>query len=53
MNINLKDKSVLVTGGTGTLGQAIVKYLLSKHSNIKKIIVFSRDEQKQFLMNQK
>ena len=47
-----KDKSVLITGGTGSLGQKLVSHLLTNHSDIRRVIVFSRDEQKQFLMSQ-
>jgi len=43
--------SILVTGGTGTFGQAFVRTLLDK-SNAKRVIVFSRDELKQFEMQQ-
>lgn len=46
-------KSMLVTGGTGSFGQEFIKTLLKKYKNIKKLIVFSRDEQKQFFMAQK
>jgi UDP-N-acetylglucosamine 4,6-dehydratase len=46
------EKSVLITGGTGSLGKALTKELLEKHPGIKKIIIFSRDEQKQFQMAQ-
>jgi UDP-N-acetylglucosamine 4,6-dehydratase len=42
----LKNKTVLVTGGTGTFGRAFVSKLL-KDSEVKKIIIFSRDEFKQ------
>lgn len=46
-NLNyLKGKTVLVTGGTGTFGRAFVAKLL-KESDVKKIIIFSRDEFKQ------
>jgi len=45
----LKDKVVLITGGTGSFGSNFVK-LLSEKSKAKKIIVFSRDEFKQSLM---
>lgn len=48
-----KDKVILITGGTGSLGQALTTYLLEHHSEVRKIIVFSRDEQKQFQMAQK
>ncbi len=49
-NLNyLKGKTVLVTGGTGTFGRAFVAKLLSE-SAVKKIIIFSRDEFKQYEM---
>ena len=47
--INLKNKTILITGGTGSFGRNFVKYLL-KNSQAKKIIIFSRDELKQFQM---
>jgi UDP-N-acetylglucosamine 4,6-dehydratase (inverting) len=46
-----KNKNILITGGTGSFGQAFVKNLL-KNYNIKKLIVFSRDELKQYEMSQ-
>jgi len=48
-NSFLKNKTILVTGGTGSFGSSFVKYLL-KNSRAKKIIVFSRDELKQSKM---
>lgn len=46
-----KDKNILVTGGTGSLGQVLVKRILSEEQgNPKKVIVFSRDEAKQHHM---
>ena len=48
---NLKKKSILVTGGTGTFGSEFVKILLKKFKP-KRLVVFSRDEQKQYLMSQ-
>lgn len=48
----LKQKSVLITGGTGSLGNALTKHILSKYPEVKKIVIFSRDEQKQFQMAQ-
>lgn len=45
-------KSILVTGGTGTFGTAFVKYLLSI-SSVRRVIVFSRDEMKQWDMRAK
>ena len=46
-----KNKTILITGGTGSFGQKFVSTLL-RESNIKKIKIFSRDEQKQFYMSQ-
>lgn len=48
----LKNKSVLVTGGTGSFGKAFVSRLL-RDDEISKVIVFSRDELKQFEMQEK
>lgn len=45
------NKSILITGGTGSLGKLIIKTLLERYSP-KKIIVFSRDELKQYEMQQ-
>ncbi len=46
-----KNKILLITGGTGSFGKAFVKYLLKEKVPLKKIIIFSRDELKQFEMN--
>lgn len=51
--INLDGKSVLITGGTGTLGQALTRRLLDNCPGVSRIVVFSRDEQKQFAMAQR
>lgn len=45
----LKNKTILITGGTGSLGKTITRILLN-NSEAKKIIIFSRDELKQFEM---
>ena len=45
----LNDKAILVTGGTGSFGKAFTKYVLT-HYNPRKIIIYSRDEFKQFIM---
>lgn len=50
--LDLKDKSILITGGTGSLGKALTSHLLKKYSDLKKLVIFSRDEQKQFEMAQ-
>ena len=47
----LKNKIILITGGTSSFGQTCVKFLL-KHK-VKKIVIFSRDELKQFEMSNK
>lgn len=44
-----KGKSILVTGGTGSFGKKFIRYVLDKH-HPRRIIVFSRDELKQFEM---
>lgn len=45
----LNNKTILVTGGTGSFGKCFTKYVLT-HYNPKKIIIYSRDEYKQFIM---
>lgn len=48
----LNNKSVLVTGGTGSFGKAFVKSVLERYPDIKRLVIFSRDELKQFEMHQ-
>ena len=48
----LNNKSILITGGTGSFGKKFIETALSKFKP-KKLIVFSRDEQKQFNLQQK
>lgn len=48
----LINKSYFITGGTGSFGQKFIEILLKKY-NPKKIILFSRDEQKQFILQDK
>lgn len=45
------NKSILITGGTGTLGKELVRKLLANYPDIKRLVIFSRDEQKQFQMS--
>lgn len=45
----LNNKTILITGGTGSFGKCFTKYVLT-HYDPKKIIIYSRDEFKQFLM---
>ena len=52
MNLNfLKNKTLLITGGTGSFGKSLVSYLINSRAPLKKIIIFSRDELKQFDMS--
>lgn len=51
-NLNLNGKNILITGGTGSLGKALTAHIFKHHSNIQKLVIFSRDEQKQFQMAQ-
>jgi len=46
----LNNKSILITGGTGSLGKALTKRILSEYPQVKRLVIFSRDEQKQFQM---
>ena len=46
------DKSILITGGTGSFGKAFVKSILENCPKIRRLVVFSRDELKQYEMEQ-
>ena len=46
----LNHKSILITGGTGSLGKALVERIINDYPKIKRLVIFSRDEQKQFQM---
>ena len=50
--LDLNGKSILITGGTGSLGKHLTKNILSRFPNVKRLVIFSRDEQKQFEMAQ-
>ena len=50
--MDLSEKSLLITGGTGSLGKALTNDILKKWPNINRLVIFSRDEQKQFQMAQ-
>ncbi len=52
MGFNKDFNSFLVTGATGSFGKAFIAKLLSSHKNIKRLIVYSRDELKQWEMQQ-
>ena len=46
----LTNKSILITGGTGSFGNYFTQYIL-EHYNPKKIVIYSRDEYKQFILH--
>lgn len=46
-------KSILITGGTGSFGNAFIKTMLEQYSDVERVVVLSRDEYKQFLMSNK
>jgi UDP-N-acetylglucosamine 4,6-dehydratase len=46
------DRSILITGGTGSFGKAFVRTVLDHCPKVKRLVVFSRDELKQFEMQQ-
>ncbi|WP_028116435.1 UDP-N-acetylglucosamine 4,6-dehydratase (inverting) [Ferrimonas senticii] len=48
----LSQKTVLITGGTGSFGKQFIKTILERYPQVKKIIIFSRDELKQFELRQ-
>lgn len=51
-SLELNGKSVLITGGTGSLGKALTKRILQEYPEIARLVILSRDEQKQFQMAQ-
>ena len=50
MKLDLNNKSILITGGTGSFGKAFTSIVLKRWPNIKRLVIYSRDEQKQFQM---
>lgn len=51
-SIDICDQSILITGGTGSFGKAFVRSVLDHCPKVKRLVVFSRDELKQFEMQQ-
>lgn len=49
----LNNKSVLITGGTGSFGKKFIEAILRDYPQVKKIVIYSRDELKQFELKQK
>jgi len=50
--LDLNEKSILITGGTGSLGKALTRRIFEQWPDVKRLVIFSRDEQKQFQMAQ-
>ncbi len=48
----LKGKSILVTGGTGSFGKKFIETILSQYPEVERVVVYSRDELKQYEMSQ-
>ncbi|KAB2876795.1 MAG: UDP-N-acetylglucosamine 4,6-dehydratase (inverting) [Ideonella sp.] len=48
----LDDKAILITGGTGSFGKAFVGTVLARYPGIRRLVVYSRDELKQYEMSQ-
>ncbi len=49
----LIEKSILITGGTGSFGQMFTRMILERYPDVKRIVIYSRDELKQFDMAQR
>lgn len=48
----LNGKSILLTGGTGSFGKKFVEFILNEYPNVRRLVIYSRDELKQFEMAQ-
>ena len=48
--LDLNNKSVLITGGTGSFGKMFTKLILERFPKVNRLVIFSRDEQKHFQM---
>lgn len=46
------NKTIFITGGTGSFGKKFIKTVLSRYPGVKKVIIYSRDEFKQFIMSE-
>jgi UDP-N-acetylglucosamine 4,6-dehydratase/5-epimerase len=46
----LNGKSILITGGTGSLGNALAKHIFKNYPEVNRLVIYSRDEQKQYQM---
>ena len=52
-NATLKNASILITGGTGSLGHALVKIIHEQYPDVRRVVIYSRDELKQYEMAKK
>jgi UDP-N-acetylglucosamine 4,6-dehydratase len=50
--MSLNNKSILITGGTGSFGKMFTKLILERYPSVKRLVILSRDEQKHFRMAQ-
>lgn len=50
--MNLTGKSILITGGTGSFGTAFVRKIINEKHKVKRLVIYSRDELKQYQMSQ-
>ncbi|MCK8523337.1 UDP-N-acetylglucosamine 4,6-dehydratase (inverting) [Aquimarina sp. D1M17] len=48
--LDLNGKSILITGGTGSFGKKFTELILKRYPKVKRLVIFSRDEQKHFQM---
>ena len=49
--MDFNGKSILITGGTGSFGKKFIKTVLAQNPDVNRIVVYSRDEFKQFMMS--
>src|SRR5688572_26144376 len=47
----LNGKSILITGGTGSFGKMFTKLILNRYPEVRRLVIFSRDEQKHYQMS--
>lgn len=50
--LDLTNKSILITGGTGSFGKKFVEMVYERYPNVKRVVIYSRDELKQFELSQ-